>query len=1206
MKNHLRKLMAVTCALVMLLSCMAVAGVSAAAQAYTWTFSTTENCASGYWSDTDSTADTSNNSQGSDYFTTLTSGTGYNGSDRYVRMAYASNVTSSPQLSVLSLPNNTGSAVDGRDPGKTAHLLAGVTYKVTVAYKVISAPVDAQLVMSVALGDLRGMSNDTVRIFESDAYCGTLATIAADEVSEDWVVKTAAVTVPQKQGVYVALAPNDNASRNGLELHLGYVAVEEAPAATDVTFVYNDNETSNTVTSGVPGLTALPTPVSALGWTFQGWYDNADCTGDAVTAWPAAATTLYAKWDKSTATEVSYTVAEFSRAEYTQGSQAQTVRPTNTAANSGWFGAWMYPSGNAAILTYVSAGNSAAHAGFRVLSDTSESFGGDSKDMLAPNAAYRVEFDYQTTAVASVPMQLRAVVGDVRWCASGISGFDSQSYYYKNYIANNPDLVYDVATIGTVMAEAAHADFMIQTGAADNYFSLVLPFDTNCAGVSVTIDNVKFTRVATVNVTFDGNDGADTVVEDKKAAAGSALPTPTHVRGYDFLGWYADAACTDGNEVTVWPAESTTLYAKWDKSTPIYKVTYDPMAGSLVGDAVQYGAAGTALTGTAKLDGYKFEGWTDAEGNPVTAIGEADITVYAGFKQVEYVPHTEGVQDFEGMKIDDFIWATNTDAASLTVDRTANYTKGGITALHATIRAFGHGQRQRPRIVLQEEGQNVVVKAGDKVTVSFWIKSSRDVSALTFYLATMDATTAADHITATSGNAGVCHNLQTINTLNGSTSFENTNGKEPKNQSLKAGEWTQFTAVINSIAADSATNTADDSIDNYLELGFADDAGVAGFKEVDLWVDDIIVLVNDEAAPVPVASYEKNAGMITFEDEIVDSNYGFVNGPFSATVSNDISHAGGTNSLKITQTGADSGANRAYVPITAENVVAGKQYLVSFWLYVENDHNGLQLRYWLAPNDGTPFTSGTVKDGVKIAEGVAVSGYVGNWVRTTVLTNAVLEGTANVLYLGISDAAIANKLYSGTSVFYLDDISVADPTALTQASIEGNVAVYKNQANSSYFYEEGKAAMRYVAGYKTTRMDCNNIILDGVDYNLNERGLIFGTTDMNMIKGGNEEGAGVEGTDYLKWVFKNENLSTCWSRNADGTVQYSFYVKGVNAANHATQFKFRSYVSIAVQVPNAANTATVNSKLVIYGDIVTASYDDMFAVAAPTDANPFV
>lgn len=1197
MKNHLRKLMAVTCALVMLLSCMAVAGVSAAAQAYTWTFSSTENCATGYWAE--GTTNGPNNSQGSDYFTTLTDGTGYNGSDRYVRMAYTANQTSNPQYSVMSLPNNTGSAVDDRDPGQTAHLLAGVTYKVTVAYKVINAPVDAKLVMSVGLGNLTQMYNDTTDVFQADNFCGTLATVAAGEVSADWVVKSVAVTVPRKQGVYVALAPDDNANRNGLELHLGYVAVEEAPAATDVTFRYNDNETDDAVKQGIPGLTALPAATSSLGWTFLGWYDNAEGTGDAVTAWPAAATTLYAKWDKSTATEVSYTVTKFDRAEYTQGNAVQSVRATNSSGAGNWFGARMYQDGNAAILTYEGANNSVANAGFRVLSDTSESFGGDSKDMLASNALYRVEFDYQTTAVASVPMQLRAVVGDVRWCAATIVGFESQSYYYGNYITNNPNLVYDVATIDAVMDSAAHADFVIETGAADNYFSLVLPAVDGRTGVSVTIDNVKFTRVASVKVTFDGNDGADTVVEDKRAVAGSELPTPVHVRGYAFQGWYADAACT-GEQVTVWPAAATTLYAKWDKSTPIYKVTYDPMFGSMVGEAVQYGAAGTALTGSAKFDGYKFEGWTDAEGNAVTAIGEADITVYANFTPVDYVPHTEGVQDFEGMKIDDFIWATNIDAASLTVDRTANYTKGGTTALHATIRAGGNAQRMRPRIVLQEEGSNVVVKAGDKVTVSFWIKSGRDISTLTFYLATMDATTAADHITVISGGAGVCHNLQTISTLNGSAF----NNKEPKDQSLTAGEWTQYTAVIDSIAADSATNTADTAIDNYLALGFTDgDSHDPAYKELDLWVDDIVVLVNDEEAPVPTPVYEKNAGMITFEDKDVDSAYGFVNGSFTATVSDKFSHAGGTNSLKVTQTGADSGAARAYVPITAENVVAGKQYLVSFWLYVENDHNGLLLRYWLAPNNGTAFANGGAKDAVKIAEGNAVSGYVGNWVRTTVLTNAVKEGTENVLYLGISDAAFANVGYAGSSVFYLDDISVVDPTTLKQQGITGNVAVYKNQENGSYFYEEGKAAMRYVAGYKTTRMDCHNIILDGVDYNLSERGLLFGRDTMSMTKGGNE--AGVEGTDYLKWVYKTDDLSTCWSRKADGTVQYSFYVKGVNALNHATQFNFRSYVSIAVQVPNDANTATVPSKLVIYGDIVTASYDQMFAAAAPEGTNPF-
>ncbi len=1212
MKIQMRKLMAVVCAVAMIVSCMAVVSVSAAVQAYTWTFASAENN-SNYWGT--GTGDSSNNSQGGDYFTTVTSGEGYNGSDRYIRMAYTGNLTTvtNPNTpasgwSVLSLPNNCGQYMDGRNPGQTAHLLQGITYKVTVAYKVINAPVDAELRMDVGLGNLAGGAN----AYGSNTYCGTLATIAAGEVSSDWVVKVTTVTPPQKQGVYVSLAPADNTMRSGLEVQLGYVAVEQAPAGIDITLDYNGGgAVVSEVVNGVPGVSDLPHAASPSGYEFLGWNTQADGQGETVTKWPEiAGTTVYAQWNKNV-DAYSVEVKDFSRDEYinksgngnTNGSITH-VRPANSSGTGGWFGSVVRSENGAIVMgnEVFSASDNALSttAGFRLLSDTAESFGGTGDSQLIPNAYYLVEFDYSITSIGTKPLALQVAVGDVTWAQQTINS--SAPGLYINYSKNNPDMVYDTGVL-TDAVKADRAQVVIATGDADNYLNIALNNNgangTDRGNTWVTIDNVKLTLMAAVVVDFKGNDGADSEdFTDTGIPAASALPTPTHIRGYEFLGWNTQAD-GQGEAVTEWPAEATTVYAQWDKSAGTrYIVTYDAMAGKLQGAAQQVGLAGEALAGTTAYApyGFKFAGWADAEGNAVTTIPEGDATVYAKYEQTLIFNHTVGVQDFEGTTIDQFIHATNTSSADMTIDNTNNRTSVGQSAMHATIRQGTNGQRTRPRLVLQEEGENVVVKNGDKVTVSFWLYSAREMSQMTFWISTMDAATAEDHITATSGGAGVCHQMQTINTLNGASH----SGTDTTQRVHPAGEWVQYTAVINSIDDDN------DAVDNYLALGVTDNATyMSGYQENEYWIDDIIVLINDEQAPVETGAFEKSEGTLTFED-VATGTYGY--GPFGSAVVEGISHDGGNKALKITQNSGDSGANRAYIPITSEAVVEGKQYLVSFWVYAPTAHKP-GIRYWLAPNAvGNAFANGTAKDAVKVAEGYAIrdTETVDDWKRITVLTNAVKTDTANVLTLGISDDAIANRRAS-SSTFYVDDISVVDVSTLKQEAISGNVAVYDDGA--SYEYEPGKAAMRYLAGYKTTNLACDNIILGGVDYALSERGLIFGNEDMSMIKGGNEEGAGVAGTDYLHWVYVNSGTdggyAKCWNRDASGNIQYSFYVKGVTEATHATTFAFRSYIAVTVEVPTADMAGTTTSKLVIYGDTLKVSYDDVFAAAAPGQANPF-
>jgi len=81
--------------------------------------------------------------------------------------------------------------------------------------------------------------------------------------------------------------------------------------------------------------------------------------------------------------------------------------------------------------------------------------------------------------------------------------------------------------------------------------------------------------------------------------------------GHTFGGWYTDAACTDGNEVT-FPYTikgAATLYAKWTIES--YALTYDLDGGTDPGNPATY----NINTPTFQLqdptkDGYTFDGWT--------------------------------------------------------------------------------------------------------------------------------------------------------------------------------------------------------------------------------------------------------------------------------------------------------------------------------------------------------------------------------------------------------------------------------------------------------------------------------------------------------------------------------------------------------------------------------------------------------------------
>ena len=101
------------------------------------------------------------------------------------------------------------------------------------------------------------------------------------------------------------------------------------------------------------------------------------------------------------------------------------------------------------------------------------------------------------------------------------------------------------------------------------------------------------------------------------------LPTPTAPAGYEFCGWYSDAACSTfvgyaGDPYT--PSANITLYAQW--SVLPYMISYELNHGSFSDPSQSstqaYTVESTDTLVPAERDGYTFLGWKVVDTDPVS------------------------------------------------------------------------------------------------------------------------------------------------------------------------------------------------------------------------------------------------------------------------------------------------------------------------------------------------------------------------------------------------------------------------------------------------------------------------------------------------------------------------------------------------------------------------------------------------------------
>ena len=132
-------------------------------------------------------------------------------------------------------------------------------------------------------------------------------------------------------------------------------------------------------------------------------------------------------------------------------------------------------------------------------------------------------------------------------------------------------------------------------------------------------------------ITFHYNDGSTTdAVQDVTEGEKATVPELSTRTGYEFGGWYTDAACTAGQEYDFErPVKGDLeLYAKWTVNT--YQVMLHTNGGTIAKDetvtSYTYGQV-TGLPTDVSREGYTFGGWyenSDYSGNEVTAIGETE------------------------------------------------------------------------------------------------------------------------------------------------------------------------------------------------------------------------------------------------------------------------------------------------------------------------------------------------------------------------------------------------------------------------------------------------------------------------------------------------------------------------------------------------------------------------------------------------------
>ncbi|WP_303871687.1 InlB B-repeat-containing protein [Acetobacterium wieringae] len=366
-----------------------------------------------------------------------------------------------------------------------------------------------------------------------------------------------------------------------------------------IEFVTNGGSDVATMT-GVTDQAIAPTTMPAtsrVGYTFSGWFAEADFSGTEVTAltgkYPIGTTTYHAKWTPNPAA-IEFIVnggsAVTNMTGVTDQVIADTTMPTTTRAGytfSGWY----------------------------------------------------QEPDFSGTKVTALPGQYP--IGMTTYYAK----WTPDPAHIEFNVNGGSDVttmtgVTDQVIAPTTMPTTSRAGYIFSGWYRESDFSgtevTALPGQYP---IGTTTYYAKWTpNPASIEFVVNGGSPASTIngVTDQ-AIADTTMPT-TSKTGYTFENWYENADFS-GDPVTVlpsaFPVGTKTYYAKW---TPIkYAVSFDSQSGSAVdSQMVDYDTLAVSPASPTQA-GYTFMGWFQESScttpwNFATDKITQDVTLYAGWK----------------------------------------------------------------------------------------------------------------------------------------------------------------------------------------------------------------------------------------------------------------------------------------------------------------------------------------------------------------------------------------------------------------------------------------------------------------------------------------------------------------------------------------------------------------------------------------------
>ncbi len=381
----------------------------------------------------------------------------------------------------------------------------------------------------------------------------------------------------------------------------------------DITFNSNGGSAVVTITQDYNTSVIQPADPARTGYTFSGWFSDTLLTQSyTFTTMPAEDITLYAKWtiNSYTLEYQDYDGSVIQTAPYNYNADLSVVSaPTNPSRIGYTFSGWdiVKPTNmpaNDLTITAIYTINTYTLKFFdydaSVISGNTYNYGANLSSVTNPNDPTRIGYSFtgwSASVPATMPNSNVTITAQytinpytISFESNGGSAVTAITQNYATSVLAPSTPTKTGYTFGGWYSDAALTSGYTFTTMPANDITLYAKWD-----------------VSEYTITFNSNGGTTVTAITQNYLTAVEAPTEPTKTSNNFGGWFTDIGLTTEYSFGTMPANSFTLYAKWNASD--YTMSFDTNGGSAIASITQ--AAGTVVSapGNPLKTGYAFGGW---------------------------------------------------------------------------------------------------------------------------------------------------------------------------------------------------------------------------------------------------------------------------------------------------------------------------------------------------------------------------------------------------------------------------------------------------------------------------------------------------------------------------------------------------------------------------------------------------------------------